>query len=229
MGNFLVFLDSTPASWQAAYTAFAIAVRFSAGLVGAVPLDFLTDLQAHSLLRSFESGAHAAGVHVISRLLPSLSVHDVLAAGPFRGVFISQSMAINPATRAAFVQLISNLPYPVWVAPGQRAISHSLVLYDEAIENQGVLRTAQAFARRLDLDLHLVPADHFRVSPESHAKNGDSPAPFQVDLLMKMIADEKVDLVFLGKPGPGLPVLEVCLSSPSLVVICQPDADPSRT
>lgn len=218
MQHLMVILDNSADVWQAAYTAYDVAARSGASLVGVLVTDEGSHARALQTLRKFEMGARAAGVRVTTReITVSLSGYLKTHSAEMDGVFISRTSLNSPH---AFDDLLNALSCPLWIVSTQRPIRRLLAI--ESAQAAGP-ELALSLARRWGLSLKLLTPPETSGIPEQPS---ESPAEIvrqavpSLDLttLLSQIEEGNIDLAVLNWPGNAIPAWQASQAANCLVV-----------
>lgn len=206
MKAYLVVLDGTPSSWEAAYSAFHVAARLGSRLVGLAAKAPEGERTASRWLAEFETGARAAGIPVGSRLVANLD-QDTLSvqADGVDGIFWGQRD--NPSARL-LTEAMANLPSSLWLVPHQTSVRRIIQVQAGASTEGGSSHFAALLARRLDVALETVHLTDFDL------ENGTVP----VDQIWRCVEDSDADLLIVDRDQPALPVHQLALNPPCLTV-----------
>lgn len=226
MKSILVVLDGSPGGRKAAYTAYDIATRTGAKLIGAALTALQSQAAAEQVLKEFMTGARAAGVSVTGDYFPSLA--DAWLAFqnlPIDAVFIAKN-CLNDET--LLVDWSAQASCPLWIIPGQRDIRRLLALYDDSPAAPTALSAAVDFSRRWQLELRLLVTKQGILVDELLTNDGEEgiAVTLQVtpdsdlELLLRHIDASRIDLAFVGKPDDAQILLELCERTNCLLAIC---------
>lgn len=226
MKNILIILDGSPGARKAAYTAYDIATRTGAKLIGAALTALQSQAAAEQTLHEFMIGARAAGVGVTGDYFPSLA--DAWLAFqniPIDAVFIAKDCLNN---QTVLVDWLAQATCPLWIIPDQRDIRRLLALYDDSPAAPSALSTAVDLSRRWQLELKLLVTKQ-GILVDQLLPNGSQDGIqliLQVtldsdpELLFRQIGAGGIDLAFVGKPDNAQFIWELCRRTDCLLAIC---------
>jgi hypothetical protein len=206
MKSYLVVLDGTSISWQAAYSAFHLAARLGSQLIGLAAHRPAGEAAAKRWLAEFETGARAAGIAVESRLVTDLEPEAIAAQaqatdGVFWGWPSEDSAEQLPA-------LMEALTCALWLVPRQtsvRRVAH--LVSDRTLPAQA--HFVDLLARRLGVelvDLPLVGLD----CESDQAAMGD---------ISRKLKETGADLLVFGRGDSAVPVKPLCRFPPCLLLV----------
>lgn len=226
MKSILVVLDGSPGGRKAAYTAYDIATRTGAKLIGAALTALQSQAAAEQVLKEFMTGARAAGVSVTGDYFPSLA--DAWLAFQnlsIDAVFIAKECLNNQTLLADWLAQASS---PLWIIPEQRDIRRLLALYDDSPAAGTALNTAADLSRRWHLELKLlvtkqgIPVDE--LLPEGGRAGIRLSLQVSLDTdpesLFRQISVDRIDLAFVGQPDSAQSLWEFCQQASCLLAIC---------
>ena len=224
MRYLFVILDGSSGVKQAAYTAFDVAARTSAKLIGAVIQDQQSQSAALQAREEFETGARAAGVGF--EVENHRSLFEGLASDtnkPIDAIFISRSGITG---QDFLIALVDRITCPLWIVPEQREIRRMMAIYDSSPAASAVLDLAVSLARRWEIKLDLLafveeikfknslPRDY---SVRISVKNGKTSNP---ETLNQDIVRRRIDLALIGKPNDPSVLWDLTLQLNCLLAIC---------
>jgi hypothetical protein len=224
--SILVILDGSPGGRKAAYTAYDIATRTGAKLIGAALTALQSQAAAEQVLKEFMTGARAAGVGVTGDYFPSLA--DAWLAFqnlPIDAIFISKDCL---SSQTVLVDWLAQATCPLWIIPDQRDIRRLLALYDDSPAAPAALSTAVEFSRRWQLELKLLVTKQ-GILVDELLPNGSREG---IQLILQVIPDSdleslfrhigagRIDLAFVGKPDDAQILGELCQRTSCLLAIC---------
>ncbi len=207
MKNLLVILDGTAGARQATYTAYDVAARTGARLVGAVLSADRESELGKQTRREFEIGARAAGVRAslkeISKMAEAWSTAQEMTAD---AIFVGQN---SLTTKTELEQYLGGSACPLWIIPVQREIHRLLVLYDSSPAATLALEQGLDLANRWGLDLTLLATS--------------TPSVALDDLLPKGFADEvQLNLQVITQPDQAAVYDQINNQDIDLALIGQP-------
>jgi hypothetical protein len=224
--NLLVILDGTPGAHQAAYTAYDVAARTGARLVGAALSAGQDQKAAEQTRRDFEIGARAAGARVrvieIETLSQSWSAALELKAD---AIFIGQ----NSLTSKSDLQgCLKACVCPLWVVPAQREIHNLGVLYDDSLAAPLALAQGLDLSRRWGLYLTLLTTATSGMGLDDLLPRGETSdvhlnlqlvaQPDQAAIYNQIVTQE-IDLAMIGQPQDVNPLWGLCQRANCLLAI----------
>lgn len=220
MRRFIVNLDQTENAWPAAYTAFHIAARSGARLVGLSHVNPQTPGSAEKMLREFAVGARAAGVSVETRLLPEPGPENLLhAEQAVDAIFIGRSSLNN---QRQFAKLADQLNCPLWVISSERSIRRLVAIQDMPDEHSSARILTQELSRRWNLPLTKLFLGKQTSAPQQEGPNLLFQEVAQPDIhyLKYWIAETGTDLVAVDWPSKLVPIWDICSQVDCVVVVC---------
>lgn len=208
MKNLLVILDGTAGASQAAYTAYDVAARTGARLIGAIVSLNKGDSFVEQTQREFEIGARAAGLRVrvkeVSAFSEAWSKALEIKAD---AVFIGQN---SLGSETNLVNYLSVGICPLWIVPVQRDIHKLLVLYDSSPSAADILSQGLDLAHRWGLELTVLITSAPDVALE--------------DLLPKGQTDDvNLKLQVMAQPNPEAVYNQIITQRTDLALIGQKD------
>jgi nucleotide-binding universal stress UspA family protein len=207
MKSYLVVLDGTPISWEAAYSAFHLAARLGSRLIGLASESPAGERTASQWLAEFETGARAAGIAVESRLVPHLDAETLGAqANTTDGVFWGYSAGTSDDDM--LTELLASLQCSLWLVPRQTSVRKIVDIPSDPSSGRHSSHFAKLLSRRLGVDLVTI-----RLS-ELHPVDGRIPSEHILD----RIGEIEPDLLILDRGERTLPLPELSLSPPCLTV-----------
>lgn len=207
MKNLLVILDGTAGARQASYTAYDVAARTGARLVGVITTVIRGGKTGKQTRREFEIGARAAGVRAslkeISVMADAWAAAQELTAD---AIFVGQNSLASKAELERYLEVNA---CPLWVIPAQREIQRLLVLYDSSPAASLALEQGLDLASRWGLDLTLLATS--------------TPSVALDDLLPKGFADEvQLNLQVVTQPDQAAVYDQINNQDIDLALIGQP-------
>lgn len=226
MKSILVVLDGSPGGRKAAYTAYDIATRTGAKLIGAALTGLQRQADAEQVLKEFMTGARAAGVGVTGDHFPSLADARLAFQNlPIDAVFIAKD-CLND--QSVLVDWMAQASSPLWIIPDQRDIRRLLALYDDSPAAPEALNKAVDLSRRWQLELKLlitkqgIPVEE--LLPEGGQEGIRLGLQVSLDVdpesLFRQIKAEGTDLAFVGQPDDVQTLRELCQGTNCLLAIC---------
>jgi nucleotide-binding universal stress UspA family protein len=224
--NILVILDDSPGSRKAAYMAYEVAARLGARLVGAALFASQSQQKAEQNLRDFEVGARAAAVNVSGDYFPSLA--DALLAFnnlPIDAVFSGRDSLVDDDLLSDWWTQAS---CPLWIVPSQRQISRLLAVYDGSPGAAAALALALNLSSRWKVNLKLLVTAQGVLLDELLPEQGRQSAQIMLELapgsdvaaILRQVAADNVDLVFLGRPATQEALRATMRQAQGLLAIC---------
>lgn len=210
MKSYLVVLDGTPISWEAAYSAFHLAARLGSRLIGLAAKDPAGERTASQWLAEFETGARAAGIVVESRLVAHLDAETLGAqADATDGVFWGHP-ADAPGKMLA--ELLGGLPCSLWLVPRQTSVRKIVTIASDPTSGHHASHFAELLSRRLGVDLVTLSLSDLQPVQDR----------IPAELILDRVADIGPDLLILDRAERILPLPELSLSPPCLTVFWAP-------
>jgi len=222
MRHLMVILNTDPTMWPAVYSAYDVAARSGADLLGLIVSNDHPSELVQDILHRFETGARAAGVTVKIRNSPSFeSVKWDRLTMEMDGVFVSRS---GLGDMEHFQQLIERISCPLWIISKQRNIRQMLGVIAQNGPSSPVFELAVQLSKRWGTHLELLGTDEYL--PTSFGTlTGDVTYQAVPDLDLNRFLDktvsDNIDLVVLSWPGEKLPVWEFCQRTDCLLAICK--------
>jgi nucleotide-binding universal stress UspA family protein len=210
MKAYLVVLDGTPISWEAAYSAFHLAARLGSRLIGLAAQTPDGEPAANQWLAEFETGARVAGIAVESRLVVGLDAETLAAqAAAVDGVFCGHPSA---ASQVLLGDALDSMKCSLWLVPSQTSVRRIVHLSGEAASGNPVAHFAGLLSRRLGAELTVLPLSEIEPAEGRPL----------TERILTSLSDINPDLLILGRSDGVLPWRALCQAPPCLTVCLPP-------
>jgi len=198
MQRFTLLHDGSAQGWHATYLAFYIAARLGAPLQvlhirSEEETEALKDIAAH-----VETGAHAAGVVIETRLLADFTV-DTLRQNitSIDGLFLPPRLLPDGETVSLFLEAFS---CPLWVVPFEAQPTDVAVLVNNPLKDAHLISYAKTLSNRLEQSLIAFILDEqfeSTIKPELSGIKWKSLAEFSLQQINEALEQLHIGLLII--------------------------------